>query len=97
MLGNYQLATQLVASRVVLSSIELDLISLFIILAAVTRRDQIPFSSRFPAAMTAPTSVFALVTAGVYLLIRFSPVIGDWSRVFLLLFSGRLVWSDSTI
>nr|YP_010464308.1 NADH dehydrogenase subunit 5 [Strongylium nakanei]UUL71685.1 NADH dehydrogenase subunit 5 [Strongylium nakanei] len=76
----------------------MNIITWLVLLAAMTKSAQIPFSSWLPAAMAAPTPVSSLVhsstlvTAGVYLLIRFNFAFSENLMYFLVFISSMTMF-----
>ncbi|MGL5275353.1 hydrogen gas-evolving membrane-bound hydrogenase subunit E [Myroides sp.] len=90
--STYTISDLLTQSDVLKDSPFYLLIIVFLFLAAFTKSAQFPFHFWLPGAMKAPTPVSAylhsatMVKAGVYLLARFTPILGgtmEWSTILL--------------
>nr|VFU78808.1 NADH dehydrogenase subunit 5 [Proasellus arthrodilus] len=82
---------------------EIIFLGLMVMLASITKSAQMPFSAWLPAAMAAPTPVSALVhsstlvTAGVYLMIRFHPLFTETKMMGLLALTAFLTTLMSSV
>ena len=94
--GTYNISELLGSSEIIKSHSLYGWIIVFVFIAAFTKSAQFPFHFWLPAAMKAPTPVSTylhsatMVKAGIYLLARFTPILGDhsWWNTPLIIVGG---------
>ncbi|MCR9181753.1 MAG: putative monovalent cation/H+ antiporter subunit A [Flavobacteriaceae bacterium] len=100
--GTYSIAEMLSSKEVIADSAHYILIVLLIFGAAFTKSAQFPFHFWLPGAMKAPTPVSTylhsatMVKAGVYLLMRFTPVLGStelWNSTLIIVGATTMVYA----
>lgn len=100
--GTYSIAEMLAMSPEIASNPYYVLIVLLIFGAAFTKSAQFPFHFWLPGAMKAPTPVSTylhsatMVKAGIYLLMRLTPVLGDqefWNSTLIIVGAITMVYS----
>lgn len=100
--GSYSIAELLSSSEEITASPYYLLIAILIFGAAFTKSAQFPFHFWLPGAMKAPTPVSTylhsatMVKAGIYLLMRFTPVLGNtefWNSTLIIVGAVTMVYA----
>jgi len=100
--GTYNISEMLSMKDAIAGSEYYILAVSFIFVAAFTKSAQFPFHFWLPAAMKAPTPVSTylhsatMVKAGIYLLMRFTPVLGDqafWNNTLIIVGAITMVYA----
>jgi len=100
--GTFTISEMLSSKELIANSPHYIIIVAFIFIAAFTKSAQFPFHFWLPGAMKAPTPVSTylhsatMVKAGVYLLLRFTPVLGStefWNSTLIIVGSITMLYA----
>ncbi len=100
--STYTISEMLTMSNEITMSSSYAFIVILIFLAAFTKSAQFPFHFWLPGAMKAPTPVSTylhsatMVKAGIYLILRFSPILGEtslWNSTLIIIGAVTMLYS----